>query len=99
MDDGPNARRQRRGPRRLHLSALHRGPKTGGSIALRGRGPAWAEGEVRAAMSVQLAKRNLEVSVREAGFDWIVEVERRDDFTVRLWNGPPECLRQNVIRG
>ena len=46
-------------------------------------------------MSVQLAKRNLEVSVRE----WIVEVERGDDFTVRLWNGPQEFLKKNVSRG
>ena len=50
-------------------------------------------------MTVQLAKINLEASVREAGFDWIVEVERGDDFTVRLWNGPQEFLRRNVSRG
>ena len=50
-------------------------------------------------MSVQLAKRNLEASVREAGFYWIVEVERGDDFTVRLWNGPQEFLKRNVSRG
>ena len=50
-------------------------------------------------MSVQLAKTNLEASVREAGFDWIVEVERGDDFTVRLWNGPQEFLKKNVSRG
>ena len=50
-------------------------------------------------MSIQLAKRNLEVSVREAGFDWIVEVERGDDFTVRLWKGPQEFLKRNVSRG
>ncbi len=50
-------------------------------------------------MSVQLAKRNLEVSVRESGFDWIVEVERGDDFTVRLWKGPQEFLQKNVSRG
>jgi hypothetical protein len=49
-------------------------------------------------MSIQLAKRNLEVSVREAGFDWIVEVERGDDFTVRLWKGPQEFLQTNVTR-
>jgi hypothetical protein len=50
-------------------------------------------------MSIQLAKTNLEASVREAGFDWIVEVERGDDFTVRLWNGPQEFLKRNVSRG
>ena len=50
-------------------------------------------------MSVQLAKRNLEASVREAGFNWIVEVERGDDFTVRLWNGPQGFLKANVSRG
>ena len=50
-------------------------------------------------MNVQLAKTNLEASVREAGFDWIVEVERGDDFTVRLWNGPQEFLKKNVGRG
>ena len=50
-------------------------------------------------MNVQLAKTNLEASVREAGFDWIVEVERGDDFTVRLWNGPQEFLKKNVSRG
>jgi hypothetical protein len=50
-------------------------------------------------MSLQLAKTNLETSVREAGFDWIVEVERGDDFTVRLWKGPQEFLKRNVSRG
>jgi hypothetical protein len=50
-------------------------------------------------MSVQLAKTNLEASVRKAGFNWIVEVERGDDFTVRLWNGPQEFLKANVSRG
>ncbi len=50
-------------------------------------------------MSVQLAKRNLEASVREAGFNWIVEVERGDDFTGRLWNGPQGFLKRNVSRG
>ncbi len=50
-------------------------------------------------MSVQLAKRNLEASVRETGFNWIVEVERGDDFTVRLWNGPQGFLKRNVSRG
>ncbi len=50
-------------------------------------------------MSVQLAKTNLEASVRKAGFNWIVEVERGDDFTVRLWNGPQEFLKENVSRG
>ena len=29
-------------------------------------------------MNVELAQTNLEASVREAGFDWIVEVERGD---------------------
>jgi hypothetical protein len=50
-------------------------------------------------MNVQLAKTNLKASVREAGFDWIVEVERGNDFTVRLWNGPQEFLKKNVSRG
>ena len=50
-------------------------------------------------MSVQLAKTNLEASVRKAGFNWIVEVERGDDFTVQLWNGPQEFLKENVSRG
>jgi hypothetical protein len=50
-------------------------------------------------MSIQLAKTNLEASVRGAGFNWIVEVERGDDFTVRLWNGPQEFLKKNVSRG
>jgi hypothetical protein len=57
------------------------------------------KGSEETAMSVQLAKTNLEASVREAGFDWIVEVERGDDFTVRLWNGPQEFLKKNVSRG
>lgn len=39
-------------------------------------------------MRVQLAKTNLAASVREASFDWIVEVERGDDF-----------LKKNVSRG
>jgi len=50
-------------------------------------------------MNVELAQTNLEASVREAGFDWIVEVERGDDFTVRLWNGPQQFLKKNVSRG
>jgi hypothetical protein len=50
------------------------------------------------AISIQLAKKHREASVRAAGFAWIVEVKRGDDFTVRLSNGPQKFLKRNVSR-
>lgn len=50
-------------------------------------------------MEIQLAKANLEASIKQEGFDWTVEVEPGDDYTVRLWKGSRKFLRKNVSRG
>ena len=50
-------------------------------------------------MDIGLARVNLEASVKEAGFDWIVEVEHGDDYTVRLRKGSRKFLKKNISRG
>jgi hypothetical protein len=50
-------------------------------------------------VNIELAKANLDASVKEEGFDWIVEVERGDDYTVRMWNKSKKFVRRNVSRG